>query len=166
VTEQGDHGAQAAAEPRAERAEILRLRALVAECLAALARRIDETLPAALAQARQAWDRVDDLTIIDPSLRAALGDARRWLAAAASDATGPRGAVALEGLLALEAAFGLALLAERRLSALIRLRVRAHAQGQGEGQGQGEVESEDLLPSGRPFLDLGAALAEAAQAWA
>jgi hypothetical protein len=133
------------------RAEIARLRGLVAECLAALAKRIDETLPAALAQARRAWDKVDDLSIIDPPLRAALADGRRWLAAVAADGGRAEGAVALEGLIALESAWGLTLLAERRLSALIRLRVRS-ADG-------------ELLPGGRPFLDLGAALAEAASAW-
>ena len=62
----------------------------------------------------------------------------------------PVGAVALEGLLALEAARGLAALAEQRLSSLIRLRVR---------------QTDELLPGGRPFLDLGAAIAEAARAW-
>jgi hypothetical protein len=152
VTEPGDNGAQAPADARSEQAEILRLRALVADSLAALARRIDQTLPAALAQARQAWDKVDDLTIVDPPLRASLADARRWLAAAAAEASGARGAVALEGMLVLEAAAGLARLCERRLSALIRLRVRS--------------QEDELLPAGRPFLDLGAALAEAARAWA
>jgi hypothetical protein len=60
-------------------------------------------------------------------------------------------AVALEGLLALEAACGLTTLAERRLSSLIRLRLRGRER--------------DILPAGRPFLDLGAAFAEAARAW-
>ena len=63
----------------------------------------------------------------------------------------PQSAVALEGLIALEAACGLTALTEGRLSALIRLRVR--------------TREDDLLPEGRPFLDLGAALAEAATAW-
>jgi hypothetical protein len=141
---------------RADAVEIGRLRALVADALGALARRIDEMLPAALAHARKAWEQVDDLVIVDPPLRAALGDARRWLSAAAADAPRRQSAVALEGLMTLDAAYGLACLAERRLSALIRLRVRGNA---------GERD-DDLLPGGRPLLDLGAALAEAAAAWA
>ena len=133
------------------RAEVERLRAIVAECLTALARRIDEALPPALARARREWDQVDELTIVDAPLQSALVDARRALTAAVLAGVQPQSAVALEGLIALEAACGLTALTEGRLSALIRLRVR--------------TREDDLLPDGRPFLDLGAALAEAASAW-
>jgi hypothetical protein len=143
---------QPAEETGFSRVHEARMRALVAEALTALARRIDETLPGALARARQQWDQVDQLTIIDGPLGATLANALRWLAAAAADGGPRRSAVALEGLAAIEAAMGLVALCERRLSALIRLRVRSQA--------------EELLPNGRPFLDVAAALAEAAEAWA
>ena len=142
--------------PAEARREIAGLRALVAGCLQRLAARIEETLAPALARALRAWDQVDSLTIVDRGLGFALADAERALTAAARAPhhPGPVRATALEGLLALEIARGLTSLCERRLSSLIRLRL--HGEG-GDG---------DLLPGGRPFLDLGAALGEAARAWA
>jgi hypothetical protein len=139
--------------PEEVRLEIAELRALVAGCLRRLALRIEDTLAAALAEARRAWDQADSVTIVDADLGRALADARRKLGATADRRASDRSipAVALEGLLALEAACGLTTLAERRLSSIIRLRLR--------GQDQ------DLLPGGRPFLDLGAAFTEAARAW-
>jgi hypothetical protein len=115
------------------REEVAQLRALVASCLQRLSVQIESKL--------------------GPALEGALADARRRLgsAADAKRSTGTVGAVALEGLLALEAACGLTTLAERRLSSLIRLRLRGRER--------------ELLPAGRPFLDLGAAFAEAARAW-
>jgi hypothetical protein len=126
-----------------------RLRAMVAADLRALARRAETTLASALASARQAWDKVDNHMIIDPALAATLSVTRRRLQLAA-EGSGPTAAVALEGIIALEVAGNLCALMERRLSSLIRLRVQ---------------QSEELLPDGRPFLDLGAALAEVARAW-
>jgi hypothetical protein len=150
----GEEGAGGAAPPdelpAETRKEVARLRVLVAGCLSALAGRAEEVLGPALARARTSWDTVDDLVIVDGALAATLTAAGKQLEAAASQ-DGPVAAAAMEGLLALEAARGITSLAERRLSALIRLRVRSP---------QGE-----LLPGGRPFLDLGAALAEAARAW-
>ena len=131
------------------------VRAPVGAVLNALAWRIEEALPQAMKAAPQAWDRVDDLlTFFDPALIALVGDVRRGLESRAASSSGAvvARAVALEGLLVIEAACGLARLCERRLSSLIRLRVRS-----GEN---------DLLPGGRPFLDLAAALKEAARAWA
>lgn len=151
------------------------LRARVGAILNALAWRIDEGLPAALASAPQAWDRVDHLlTFFDPPLISHIGEVRRALEAAAASppaaahgdgdpglpgTTGITGggvaarrATGIEGLLVLEAACGLARLCEQRLSSLIRLRVRSG--------------DEQLLPGGRPFLDVAAALKEAARAWA
>jgi hypothetical protein len=95
---------------------------------------------------------VDALTVVDEELGVTLAKTRRTLVAAATAASPGGRAVALEGLLALDTARGLVTLAERGLASLIRLRVRSQV--------------EDLLPGGRPFLDLGAALAEAARAWA
>jgi hypothetical protein len=135
------------------RQEIAQLRALVAACLQRLAAQIDIKLAPALEEARRAWDQADNLTVVDAELGRMLADARRKLGAAAdaSRSSGAVAAVALEGLLALEAACGLTTLAERRLSSLIRLRLRGRER--------------DLLPAGKPFLDLGSAFAEAARAW-
>src|SRR6185369_3560729 len=117
----------------------------------ALAARLDAVLPPVLAQPWRQWDTIDNLKIVDEDLSATLARTRRALLAA-TRGPGRLRAVGFEGLLALDAARGLTTLAERGLASLIRLRVRA-----------GE---EDLMPDGRPFLDLGAALAEAARAWA
>jgi hypothetical protein len=138
--------------PASTRTEVARLRALVATCLGHLAARLEATLAPALGRARKNWETVDHLVVIDAPLGAALKAARRELQAAAKAEDRAAAAVALEGLLTLEAATGLTALTERRLSSLIRLRVRS--------------KDHDLLPGGRPFLDLGAALAEAAHAWA
>jgi hypothetical protein len=132
-------------------AAIARLRAAVHQALAALGARIDGVLPPVLAQPWRNWDTIDDLSIVDESLATTLAHTRRLLVAAARGPARLR-AVAFEGLLALDAARGLTTLAEHGLASLIRLRVRA-----------GE---EELMPEGRPFLDLGNALAEAARAWA
>lgn len=155
--------------PAETRLEMSRLRGLVAQSLSTMAQKIEQKLGPSLARARQAWDEVDNHDLIDRSFDATLDGVRRQLMAAiAAGGNGQSGngqsgdgqsshsqvtlaAVALEGLLALETARALAALAERRLSSLIRLRVQT---------------DEDLLPGGRPFLDLGAAIAEAARAWA
>jgi hypothetical protein len=138
--------------PAHERLEARRLRALVATSLQALAERLEETLAPALAGARQAWENVDSLTLVDPRLEASLRGTRHTLEKAAARPDGV-GAVALEGLLALEAARGLVTLAEQRMSSLIRLRIR-------------DDEGAPLVSHGRPFLDMGAAIGEAARAWA
>jgi hypothetical protein len=135
------------------RQEIAQLRALVASCLRRLSVQIEAKLGPALEEARRAWDQADSVTVVDAELGRLLADARRKLGAAADAkrSTGAVAAVALEGLLALEAACGLTTLAERRLSSLIRLRLRGRER--------------ELLPAGRPFLDLGAAFSEAARSW-
>jgi hypothetical protein len=135
------------------RQEIAGLRALVASCLQQLALRIEQHLGSALAEARRAWDQADSVTIVDAELGRMLADARRRLGGMADRRGVDRaiGAVAVEGLLALEAACGLTTLAERRLSSIIRLRLHG--------------DDPELLPGGRPFLDLGAAFTEAAGAW-
>lgn len=157
VAPAGDSSDQLAPNPRvdaAARAEITRLRGMVAACLDALARAINQRLAPAIEGAHRAWEKVDDLSIVDPILAATVSETRRALHRAAA-ATGPSGrpvaAVAIEGLLALDSACGLTGLAERRLSSLIRLRVRS--------------ADPALLPQGRPFLDLGRAIAEVAREW-
>jgi hypothetical protein len=127
-----------------------RLRAAVRAALNGLATRIDEVVPGVLTAPWRAWEKIDALTIVDEDLARRLAETRRALVAASRGPARLR-AVAFEGLLALDAARGLTTLAERGLASLIRLRLRA-----------GE---EELMPEGRPFLDIGAALAEAARAW-
>jgi hypothetical protein len=135
----------------AARVEIGRLRALVAGGLGALARSLEENFGPAIEGARKAWERADDVTIVDRSLAMMLTDTRRALYRATAVGHPTVRAVALEGLLAFDAGCGLTGLAERRLSALIRLRV-------------GSADA-TLLPGGRPFLDIGRALGEAAREW-
>jgi len=137
-----------AAPPSAS--EKLAARSAIAACLRALARRLDDLLPGALASARQAWERVDALKILDRSVAAQIAETRSTLLQVAESRPALR-ALALEGLVAIDTAWGLTRLFERRLSSLIRLRVRSG--------------NDDLLPTGRPFLDLAAALHEAARAW-
>ena len=154
-------GSPAPGEPApTERAEITRLRALVASSLQALARELDQTLAPALASARQAWEKVDSQALVAPTLDASLGVARRSLELAVVK-PGAIGAVALEGIAVLEVARGLVALAEQRMSSLIRLRLQ-----QGQAAEPGAPDPEALLPAGRPFLDLGAAIAEVGRAWA
>ena len=152
--------AQAAAHPRAEATAQLPpgvarpadLRRDVAWILARLARRADAALATGLGRAGQSWEQVDALAIVDHQIEGDLAVTRRRLAAAAHVAApAAQRAVALEGLLAVDAAIALARLFERRLASLLRLRLRS--------------STRDLLPQGRPFLDLGAALHEAAEAW-
>ena len=116
-----------------------------------MAQKVEEALPAALASARQAWDRVDTLNVVDRAVTTQVAETRRALQKTISTGAPTARATALEGLVALDTAWGLTRLFERRLSSLIRLRVLS-------GQ-------ENLLPNGRPFLDLSAALNEAARAW-
>ncbi len=126
------------------------LRRAVGALLATLAIRVEETLPAALERAKKAWDQVDAIVVLDRKLRR---DARGLLAGAAAlraSADPASRALGLEAALTLESALGLCELAERRMATLVRLRLEENA---------------DLLPGGRPFLDLGAALAEAAREW-
>jgi hypothetical protein len=138
--------ARAAAAPPSD------LRRETAALLALLARRVDEVLAAALARAAHAWEQVDAVSVMDVELESAVAETRRRLAAAAHPAVpSAQRAVALEGLLVVDAAVALARLCERRMASLLRLRMRS--------------PSRAFLPAGRPFLDLGAALREAAEAW-
>jgi hypothetical protein len=128
------------------------LRPAVASLLARMARRADESLAATLKRATEAWDQADAFAVIDIDLEGEIMVMRRRLAGAAKSAPGAaRRAVALEGILALDAAVALVRVFERRLATLLRLRLRS--------------ETPDLLPDGRPFLDLGRALREVAEAW-
>jgi hypothetical protein len=137
---------------RLDAVSTVELRREISAVLTRLARRADETLAAALARVAQAWEQVDALAMIDGELEGQVARARRQLAAAAHPgAAAAQRAVAVEGLLAIDASVALARLFERRMASLLRLRLRS--------------PSRELLPGGRPFLDLGAALYEAAEAW-
>jgi hypothetical protein len=135
------------------------LRCRVGALLAALAARIEPALRECMERAMRAWDQVDNLTLVDASARAEAERLRRdWrrLHRAAIDGRTAEPcadtAAALEALLTIDAALGLASLLERRMATLARLRLRS--------------PDPNLLPDGRPFLDLAAALAEAARGWA
>ena len=127
------------------------LRARTAALLAALAQRVDEAVPAALHLAQTAWDQVDAFAILDDELRgetASLALAADSLASADDSLARAAG---VEARLAIDAAVGLVALVERRFATLVRLRLRS--------------ATPDLLIDGRPFLDVAAALAEAARRW-
>jgi hypothetical protein len=138
------------AEPmRVERDD---LRPAIAALLEQLATRTEPALIACLRRSREEWDQADSLTVIDADLADEIAGLRRRLAGVAEGvASGARRAIALEGLLAVDASVALVRLFERRLASLLRLRLRS--------------ATPDLLPEGRPFLDLGRALHEVAGAW-
>jgi len=58
----------------------------------------------------------------------------------------------VEALLTIDTTVALLTLVEKRMATLVRLRLRS--------------ETPELVPQGRPFLDVAAALQEAARAWA
>lgn len=125
------------------------LRARLAGLLSTLCDRLEPALIAALRQAEVAWDSFDTLAVLDPALQAeaqAISDGASALEAAAD--AGLR-AAGLELRLSLAAALGLIDLCERRLATLVRLRVQSSEPA--------------LLPAGRPFLDIAAALTEVAR---
>lgn len=131
---------------------ILRLRRRVGALFTALSSRLDPALTAALVRAETAWDQFDAFAVFDERL-AREGTALRLEAASlAAMQHPPARAAGVEMLLALDGALGLVALVERRLATLVRLRIRGAEPA--------------LLPGGRPFLDVAAALAEAARAWA
>jgi len=127
------------------------LRARTANLLAALADRAATTLPEALARTHQAWDQADAFAILDAELRADAIELRRAAAASAQADEASTRAAGVEARLLVDAAVGLATLLERRFAALVRLRLRS--------------ATPELIVDGRPFLDVAAALAEAARRW-
>lgn len=142
----------AVAEP-AERGRLASddLRAAIAAALERLASRTEPALVACLRRAREKWDQADSLSIIEADLADEIAALRRRLAQGAQAGSPARRAIALEGLVALDASVALVTLFERRLAPLLRLRLRS--------------ATPDVLPDGRPFLDLGEALHEVAEAW-
>lgn len=127
------------------------LRARIGIALAELGQRLSEELPRTLERAMTAWDQVDALVVIDPAMRRELALLRRAALALEAGEDTPSRAVGLESRLVLDAATGLTSLFERRLAQLVRARLRS--------------DDPSLLVDGKPFVDLGAALVEAARRW-
>ena len=137
------------ARPERERDD---LRPAIAALLERLAARTEPALLACLERSREKWDQADSLSVVDADVADDIAALRRRLAEGAGPASsGTRRAIALEGLLVVDASVALVRLFERRLASLLRLRLRS--------------PTPDLLPDGRPFLDLGSALHEVAEAW-
>ncbi len=130
---------------------VAELSARVGALLAEMGRRTSERLPATLELAHSAWDQVDSLVLFDLPLRREVAVLRRASRAAADASDAPLAAIGLEAELTLDAAVGLVSILERRLATLARLRLRS--------------ETPELVRDGRPFLDVGAALLEAARGW-
>jgi hypothetical protein len=149
--------AAARARATAEPSEIGRperdgLRPAIASLLERLAARIEPALAACLLRSREEWDQADAFSVIDADVGGEIAALRRRLAAGAGPgSSGARRAIALEGLLVVDASVALVRLFERRLASLLRLRLRSG--------------TPEVLPEGRPFLDLGRALHEVAEAW-
>jgi len=112
--------------------------------LRALADTLEPALLTALERAGHAWDQVDAARLLD--------DATRERAARVIGAWRKvGGAPAMLAVLTVHAALDLATLVDRRLASLVRLRLRS--------------VPDDLLPGGRPFLDVARALRETARRW-
>ena len=141
----------AAMTPSSEPLAISGFRARTAALLAALAQRVEETVPAALHLAQTAWDQVDAFAILDDDLRAATASLSLVADALAADEDASVRAAGVEARLAIDAAVGLVALVERRFASLLRLRLRS--------------TNPELMVDGRPFLDVAAALAEASKRW-
>ncbi len=138
--------------PLSEREDRDGTRPAIAAVIERLAARTEPALAACIRRSREEWDQADSLSVIDGELADEVSALRRRLTQRAQPGWPvARRAVALEGLLVLDAAVALVRLFERRLAPLLRLRLRS--------------ATPDLLPEGRPFLDLGQALHEVAEAW-
>jgi hypothetical protein len=130
--------------PAAPAVDLPPLRRRLGAFLRELAERLDPALLGALERAASAWDQVDSLVVVDDGL-AALAAVLR------ADWERAGGPAALEALATLDVALALVGLLERRLATVVRLKVRS-----------GDPA---LISSGRPFLDVAAALDEAARGW-
>jgi hypothetical protein len=141
-------------ELRTPHAELIPARDLqrrVGQALADLARNLSEEVPKTLELALKAWDQVDALEVVDTKLRREIGALRHSAVTLEESEDAADRAIGLESRLVLDAATGLVRLFERRLAQMVRTRLRS--------------ETPDLFVDGRPFVDLGAALQEAARRW-
>lgn len=144
--------ASAKAAPAGAAVDARALRRQLGQLLSELAQRLEPALTGALQHAAVAWDAFDAVMVLNEALRDEGARIAAEAAALAQEADAARRAIGLEVQVALASALGLIELVERRLAMLVRLRVQS-----------GEPS---LLPDGRPFLDVAAALAEAARGWA
>lgn len=126
-----------------------RLRQRLSSLLSVLSARLEPMLIGALRQAEVAWDSFDSLSVLSPELQAEAQDISDGACALEASADPGLRAAGLELRLSLSAALGLVDLCERRLATLVRLRVQSSEPA--------------LLPAGRPFLDVAAALSEVAR---
>ncbi len=140
-----------AAAPVPERLSASELRRRVGAWLNAVAGHVDAVLPVQLARAAQAWDQADDFALGDEQTRAEAARLRAAADALAAGDDAAARATGVEARLAIDAVTGLISLVERRFAGIVRLRLRSDAP--------------ELLIDGRPFLDVAAALSEAARAW-
>jgi hypothetical protein len=141
----------AAGAPTAETLTAAALRRRVAAWLTEVAGHVDAVLPTQLARAAQAWDQADDFALGDEQTRAEAGRLRAAADALAAGQDPDARAAGVEARLAVDSVSGLLSLVERRFAGVVRLRLRS--------------ATPELLPEGRPFIDVAAALTEAARAW-
>lgn len=127
------------------------LRARTGVWMAALAARLERSLPDALARATEAWDQADTFVVFDAELRDEGIALRRAAEVLAADADASLRTAGREASLGIDAVVGLVSLLERRLAGILRLRLRSATPA--------------LVVDGRPFLDVAAALAEAGRRW-
>jgi hypothetical protein len=127
------------------------LRARTGAWFAALAARLESSLPGALARATEAWDQADTFVVFDAELRDEGIALRRAAEVLAADEEATLRTAGREASLGIDAVVGLVSLLERRFAAVLRLRLRS--------------ATPELVVDGRPFLDVAAALAEAGRRW-
>lgn len=128
------------------------VRRQVRTTLGRMATLLDERLADALRSATWAWEKTGSMAFLDEETIEMLTLARQDLRYAVLMGEPQVVALATEGLWTLRTAFSVISLLETRLPSLIRLRTR--------------MEDRDLMPQGRPFLDLAPALSELARRWA
>ena len=113
---------------------------------------IESRLPEALRSAPWAWENTGSMALLNEEALEMLMQARQDLRHAVLHGEPAVVALATEGLWALRISFSVISLLQTRLPSLIRLRTR--------------MEDQDLMPDGRPFLDLAPALSELGRRWA
>lgn len=143
---------EAAPHPALSTQQLRALRKRLSQLLSTLSQRLGPALAAALRQAAVAWDSFDTVAVLDAGLRAEAQALATLAVQLERSADAAQRAAGLELRIALTSALGLVDLCERRLATLVRLRVQS--------------SQRSLLPHGRPFIDIAAALAEAARGWA
>ena len=131
--------------------EVRALRERLGRFLEELSRRLEPALKTALQHADVAWDAFDEIAVLDEELERETARLATEAQVLETDADPVRHAAGTEARITLESTLGLLNLIERRLATLVRLRVQSG--------------DRSLLPGGRPFLDVAAALAEAARGW-